>query len=92
MSSLPTDLAGRDDEIRAHVASLVSSAEAFLTQRFKELGGAPMEEKVLAELVVSVGQSLAARARMGASTEDLNALSERFLTAIFGAKDPVPPD
>ena len=91
IGTVATDLAGRDDDIRDRVAALVASAETFLTQRFKDLGGAPMDERVLAELIVSVGQSLASRARMGASTADLNAFSERFLDGIFGPRDPPPP-
>ena len=92
IGTVATDLAGRDEEMREYVASLVSASEAFLTQRFKELGDAPMDEQTLAELVVSLGQSLASRARSGASIDDLNALTDRFLNAIFGAKEPVPPD
>lgn len=91
IGTVATEFAGRDEEMRAHVAGLVATAEAFLTQRFKDLGGAPIEERVLAELVVSIGQSLAARARLGASVEELNALTDSFLTAIFGPKGPAPP-
>lgn len=92
IGTVATDMAGRDEDIRARVASLVATAETFLTDRFKAMGGAPMDERILAELVVSVGQSLAARARMGASTAELNALTDRFLTGLFGPKPPEPPD
>ena len=92
IGTVATDFAGRDDDMRDYVAGLVSASEAFLAQRFKELSDAPMDEQTLAELVVSLGQSLAARARSGASIEDLMGLTDRFLNAIFGPKEPVPPD
>lgn len=92
IGTVATDLAGRDEDIRVRAASLVASAEAFLTQRFQQLGGSPIDEATLAELVVSVGQSLAARARTGATTEELNAVSERFLAAIFDQREPTAPD
>lgn len=92
VGTVATDLAGRDPEIREMIAMLVATAEIFLAERFKKLGGAPMDEGILAELVVSIGQSLAARARLGASVEDLNGITERFLTATFDKTDKVPPD
>ena len=92
VGAVVTDMAGRDDEIRAHVAGLFVSTEAFLTQRFKELGDAPMDEQTLAEIIVSFGQSLAARARVGASFIDLSARTDRFLSVILASGDPVPPD
>ncbi len=89
IGSVATDLAGRDEEIRELVANLVSSTEAFLTQRFKELGDAPMDEQTLAEAVVSFAQSLAARARLGATQSDLNARADRFLSVLLGTDGPV---
>lgn len=92
LGSVVTDLAGRDEEMRAYVCDVVESTEAFLTTRFKELGGAPMDEQAFAEIIVSFGQSLTARARVGATYEDLTARTQRFLEMIFGADEPVPPD
>lgn len=92
VGSIATDLAGRDEEMRSYVAGLFSSTEAFLAERFKELGDASIDEQTLAELVVSFGQSLAARARVGATLADLNARTERFLGVFFAADEPVPPD
>lgn len=92
VGSVATDMAGRDEEIRAHVANLLVSTEVFLTQRFKELGDAPIDESTLAEIVVSFAQSLAARARVGATLPELNARTDRFLSVILGADEPVPPD
>ncbi|MEM7494085.1 MAG: TetR/AcrR family transcriptional regulator [Pseudomonadota bacterium] len=86
VGSVVTDMAGRDDEIRAHIAALFASTEAFLTQRFKELGDAPMDEATLAELIVSFGQSLAARARVGATLDDLSARTDRFLSVVLRAE------
>ena len=90
IGAVATDMAGRDEEIRARVDALVSTAEDFLTQRFTQMGGAPMDECVLAELVVSVGQSLASRSRAGARGEELNAMTGRLLMALFGPEEPVP--
>ncbi|MEM6539356.1 MAG: TetR/AcrR family transcriptional regulator [Pseudomonadota bacterium] len=90
LSSVATDMAGRDDEIRAHIAELLASTEEFLTERFKELGGAPIEEQTLAEAVVSFGQSLASRARVGATLSDLNARTERFLSVILAEETAKP--
>ena len=92
IGSVAIDMAGRDEEIRTHVANLLASTEVFLTQRFKELGDAPIDEHTLAEIVVSFGQSLAARARVGATLPELNARTDRFLSVILGADEPVPPD
>jgi len=92
LNSIATDLAGRDDEIRAQVADLLVSTEAFLTQRFQELGDAPMDEQTLAEAIVSFGQSLASRARVGATYADLTARTDRFLSVLLGPDEPVPPD
>ena len=90
--SVATDLAGRDEEIRAQVAKLLASTEAFLTRRFEVLGGAPMDERTLAETVVSFGQSLAARARIGATKSELDARSERFLSVLLRSDEPSPLD
>ncbi|MEM6453167.1 MAG: TetR/AcrR family transcriptional regulator [Cyanobacteria bacterium P01_D01_bin.105] len=92
IGSVATDMAGRDEEIRAQIASLFASTEVFLTQRFKELGDAPIDEQTLAEIVVSFAQSLAARARVGATQSELNARTDRFLAVILGADEPVSPD
>ena len=92
LSSVVTDLAGRDDEMRTYISDLVEATEAFLTKRFQELGDAPMEERALAEIIVSFGQSLTARARVGATHAELTARTERFLSLVFRADEPVPPD
>ena len=92
IGSVATEMAGRDDEIRAQVAELFASTEEFLTRRFKELGDAPIDERTLAEIIVSFGQSLAARARVGATLTDLNARTDRFLSVLLAADKPVPPD
>ncbi|MEM6955761.1 MAG: TetR/AcrR family transcriptional regulator [Myxococcota bacterium] len=86
--SVATDLAGRDEEIRAQVAELLASTETFLVRRFEELGDAPMDERALAETVVSFGQSLAARARVGATKSELDARTERFLSVILRPANP----
>ena len=92
LSSVATDMAGRDDEIRMLIADLLVSTEAFLTQRFKELRDSPIDEQTLAEIIVSFGQSLAARARVGATRVDLNARADRFVSVLLGPDEPVPPD
>ena len=92
IGSVATDLAGRDVEIRDQLASLVSASETFLANTFEKLGDAPIDERTLAELVVSIGHSHASRARMGTSEDDLNALTQRFVTTTFGPKEPIPPD
>ena len=92
VGAVATDMAGRDEEIRTQVANLLVSTVVFLTQRFQELGDAPIDERTLAEIVVSFGQSLAARARVGATLPELNARTDRFLSVIFGADEPVSPD
>ncbi|MEM9462387.1 MAG: TetR/AcrR family transcriptional regulator [Myxococcota bacterium] len=92
IGSVATDLAGRDEEIRAKVANLLASTEVFLTQRFKELGDSPVNENTLAEIVVSFGQSLAARARLGATQSELDARTARFLSVLLGAEELAPPD
>ncbi|MEM6468843.1 MAG: TetR/AcrR family transcriptional regulator [Planctomycetota bacterium] len=84
VGAVATDMAGRDEEIRELVAKLVASSEAFLTERFKELGDAPGDEKALAEALVSFGQSLAAKSRVGDTKADLNARSKRFLAILIG--------
>ena len=86
ISSVATDLAGRDEELRQRISGLTTQAEKFFAERFRQIGGSPMDETVLAELVMSIGQSLAARARTGATADDLNALVDRFITSIFGPK------
>lgn len=88
IGSVATELAGRDEELRRNMAELVARGEAFLTKRFVEIGGAPVEEHALAELVISLTQSLAARARMGATQAELDALCDCFLSVIFGPKGP----
>ena len=92
IGSVATDMAGRDDEIRVQIAELFESTEEFLTQRFTELGDAPIDERTLAEIIVSFGQSLAARARVGATLTDLNARTDRFLSVVLGTDEPPPPD
>ena len=92
VGSVATDMAGRDSEIRAHITDLFASTEAFLTQRFKDLGDAPMDEQTLAEIIASFGQSLATRARVGATLCDLTARTNRFLSVVLQADEPVPPD
>ena len=92
LNSVATDLAGRDDEIRAQVSDLLVSTEAFLTQRFQELGDAPMDERALAEAIVSFGQSLASRARVGATYAELTDRTDRFLSVLLGPEEPIPPD
>lgn len=92
VGSVATDMAGRDEDMRSHVADLFSSTEEFLTERFRELGDAPIDERTLAELVASFSQSLATRARVGATLADLEARTERFVSVILGADKPVPPD
>lgn len=90
LASVATDLAGRDEEIRAQVTSLIASTEALLTHRFQELGDAPVDEQTLAEIVVSVGQSFAARARIGATEPDLNMRADRLMSVLFEADELVP--
>ena len=90
LNSVATDLAGRDDEIRAQVSDLLASTEDFLTRRFEELGDAPMDARTLAEVIVSFGQSLASRARVGASQAELTDRTDRFLAVLLGPDEPVP--
>lgn len=92
LASVVTDLAGRDDEMRTYICDLLASTEAFLSARFRELGDAPMDEHTLAEVIVSFGQSLTARARVGATHADLTARTERFLSLVFRPDEPIPPD
>lgn len=92
LSSVVTDMAGRDDEIRSRVSDLLVSTEAFLTTRFQELGDASINEQTLAEIIVSFGQSLAARARVGATHAELTARTDRFLSVLLGPDGPTPPD
>lgn len=83
VGSVATDMAGRDAEVRVKVADLFAATEGYLTQRFKDLGDSHVDEQSLAEAVVSFGQSLAARARVGATLDELNARAERFLVVLF---------
>ncbi|MEL6101949.1 MAG: TetR/AcrR family transcriptional regulator [Pseudomonadota bacterium] len=92
LNSVVTDLAGRDDEMRTYISDLIEATEAFLAKRFQELGDAPMDEQALAEIIVSFGQSLAARARLGATYTELANRTNRFLPLIFRPDEPVPPD
>ena len=92
LSSVATDMAGRDDEVRGLISDLLVSTEAFLGRRFQELGGAPTNEQTLAEIIVSFGQSLAARARVGATHAELTARTDRFLSVLLGPDEPIPLD
>ncbi|HBN31970.1 MAG: TetR/AcrR family transcriptional regulator [Rhodobacterales bacterium] len=92
IASVATELAARDGEIRSKVSNLLGAAEDFIETRLVAAGygGTTLTAKVMAEMIVAVGQSLASRARLGATPAQLTALAEGFTQQIFADRPPEP--
>ena len=94
IASVATELAARDEEIRQKVSNLLRTAEDFIETRLTACGfGQGTDDpspRVAAEMIVAVGQSLASRARLGATAQELNTVADGFVRQIFRAGSTAP--
>ena len=82
------EAAERDEIVRTKVSRLLEDAEAFIAQRIAEsVPDDPLidvdDPQKLARMIVAVGQGLAARARVGATEDELLDLANDFLERLF---------
>ncbi len=85
IGSVATEVAERDPIVREKIAGNLGRAEQVLDQRLSESGfdtGRPS-----GAMILSAGLSLAQRARLGSSTEDLTAIAQGYVDHFF--PDPV---
>jgi len=89
IASVATELAVRDPEVRQKVTALLSGAENFIETRLQQVqygtDGRGPTAKVAAAMIVAVGQSLASRARLGATPDELEAVADGFADQVFHA-------
>jgi AcrR family transcriptional regulator len=83
-----TEAAERDEIVRAKVSNLLEYAETFIAQRIADSvsDNPPLkvdDPKKIARMIVAIGQGLAARARAGASKDDLLDLAKDFEERLF---------
>ena len=88
IASVATELALRDEAVRAKVTDLLQQAELFIAARLTDASygqgqSARPPPDVAAKMVVAVGQSLASRARLGASPAELGAVADGFVQQMF---------
>lgn len=86
--SVATEASERDEVVRAKVSGLLNEAEALIAQRIAEAASKDKsahsdDPKKIARMVVAIGQSVATRARAGASKGELHALVNDFLERLF---------
>lgn len=86
--SVATEASERDDLVREKVSHLASKAEDFIAQRVELARASDPNLRVIdprrfARLAVAAGQSLATRARGGASAAELHELADDFVTRLF---------
>ena len=86
IASVATELAARDEEVRGKIADLLGAAESFIETRLIAENRANMvlPPRVVADMIVAVGQGLASRARLGANSQELTAVAEGFVQRMFG--------
>lgn len=81
--SVATEACERDQELQGKILELLVGAEGFIAERLEQIATSSDDQSVqdskkLARMVVSVGQSLATRARTGASQDELQAVAKDF--------------
>jgi len=86
--SVAAEVSERDDMVRSKVSKLLEDAEELIANRIAEAARAdasvPIDDpQKLARMVVAIGQSLAARARAGATRDELHDLANDFLDRLF---------
>jgi AcrR family transcriptional regulator len=86
--SVATEACERDQELRGKITELLTGSEEFIAERLSQMTTGAQVAKFedphrLARLVVSVGQSLATRARSGASVKELRNLADDFTRVLL---------
>jgi AcrR family transcriptional regulator len=86
--SVASETCDRDKNVREKVISLITDAEDFIAHRLAEVSkgtalSAVGDHQKLARMVAAVGQSLATRARSGASAEELRDLADDFVDLLL---------
>jgi AcrR family transcriptional regulator len=86
--SVATEVCDRDEIVRSKISGLLEEAEVFIAHRIAEAtrddASVHVEDpQKLARMIVAVGQSLAARARAGASKDDLHDLANDFVNRLL---------
>lgn len=86
--SVATEVSERDKIVCSKVSGLLEDAEELIANRISEATQHGISVQVddprkLARMVVAIGQSLATRARTGATKEDLHELAEDFMDRLF---------
>ncbi len=83
VASVATEVAERDETVRAKIAGNLKKGEAFVDQLLADAGLADEASSLSGSVIVSAGMSLAARARLGATSEELTRLADGYIESFF---------
>jgi AcrR family transcriptional regulator len=86
--SVATEACERDEMVRSKVTGLLDEAEEFIAHRIAQAARDDTsvrfeDPKKLARMIVAIGQGIAARARAGATRDELHELADDFLDRLF---------
>lgn len=87
IACVASEVAERDEIVRKKIAANLRRSEDFLNHRLKQADvNAQNMPPLTGALILSAGMSLAQRARLGASTEELRAVAGGYIDHFFHAK------
>jgi AcrR family transcriptional regulator len=88
IASVACEVAERDTDLRAKIATLLDQAESFIDARLEAEGygkDRDPEARVTGAMVVVAGLGFAPRARLGATRKSLNKIADGLVHQFFGA-------
>ncbi len=88
IASVAAEEAEEDAQVRRKLSAMFSETDSVITDRFidaREHGQLSQnaDPRALASMIISVTHSFAARARIGASPEDLSSMAKDFMAVLF---------
>ncbi len=91
IANVAIEVAGRDAEVRTKISYMLGKTDKIVADRLQTAQdegqlSRQLDPQALARMVVSITQSLASRARAGATRKELSDLSKNFQTALFSGQ------
>lgn len=84
IASVATEVAARDPVVRDKIAGNMQRSQAFLKERLVTLGGSSdADADLAAAMILTAGMSLAQRARLGATPQELGHLAQGYVRRFF---------